>query len=80
MSELKNSYDIVIIGAGVGGGILVHNIQALHHLVVDLAKSAGGMGWLVEALGNMLVGVVAGAVVLGAVMLFQKLRGAKPAH
>ncbi|MBV6841813.1 DUF808 domain-containing protein [Xanthomonas euvesicatoria] len=64
----------------VGGGILVHNIPALHHLVVDLAKSAGGMGWLVEALGNMLVGVVAGALVLGAVMLFQKLRGAKPAH
>lgn len=64
----------------VGGGILVHNIPVLHHLVVDLAESSGSMGWLVEALGNMLVGVVAGALVLGAVMLFQKLRGSKPAH
>ncbi|AAW73363.1 conserved hypothetical protein [Xanthomonas oryzae pv. oryzae KACC 10331] len=61
----------------VGGGILVHNIPALHHLVVDLATSSGSMGWLVEALGNILVGVVAGAVVLGAVMLFQTLRGSK---
>ncbi|NEL79454.1 MAG: DUF808 domain-containing protein, partial [Xanthomonas perforans] len=57
-----------------------HNIPALHHLVVDLAKSAGGLGWLVEALGNMVVGVVAGAVVLAVVTGFQKLRGNKPAH
>ncbi|PPU31087.1 hypothetical protein XarbCFBP7604_16690 [Xanthomonas arboricola] len=64
----------------VGGGILVHNIPVLHHLVQGLAKSAGGMGWLVDALGNMLVGVVAGAIVLGAVMLFQKLRGKPAAH
>lgn len=64
----------------VGGGILVHNIPVLHQLALDLAKSVGAMGWLVQALGNMLVGVVAGAIVLGAVMLFQKLRGNKNAH
>ncbi|AEL08964.1 DUF808 domain-containing protein [Xanthomonas campestris] len=64
----------------VGGGILVHNIPTLHHLVVDLAKASGSLGWLVEALGNMLVGVVAGAVVLAAVTGFQKLRGNKAAH
>ncbi|SMQ93812.1 DUF808 domain-containing protein [Xanthomonas fragariae] len=62
----------------VGGGILVHNIPALHHLAVDLATSSGSLGWLVEALSNMSVGVVAGALVLGAVTLFQKLRGKKP--
>ncbi|MFA0924399.1 DUF808 domain-containing protein [Xanthomonas fragariae] len=62
----------------VGGGILVHNISALHHLAVDLANSSGSLGWLVEALSNMSVGVVAGALVLGAVTLFQKLRGKKP--
>ncbi|WOB26878.1 MULTISPECIES: DUF808 domain-containing protein [Xanthomonas] len=64
----------------VGGGILVHNIPALHHIVQDLTKSAGAMGWLVDALGNMVVGVVAGAVVLGAVTGFQKLRGNAAAH
>ncbi|WP_127171897.1 DUF808 domain-containing protein [Xanthomonas euvesicatoria] len=64
----------------VGGHILVKDTPILHHSVTDLAESSGSMGWLVEALGNMLVGLVAGALVLGAVMLFQKLRGAKPAH
>lgn len=59
----------------VGGGILVHNIPALHHVVQDLTKSAGGFGWLVDALGNMLVGVIAGAIVLGAVMLFRSCAG-----
>ena len=64
----------------VGGGILVHNIPVLHQLVLDLANSAGALGWLVQALGNMLVGVVAGAIVLGAVVLFQALRGNKTAQ
>ncbi|MCL1499212.1 DUF808 domain-containing protein [Xanthomonas nasturtii] len=64
----------------VGGHILVKDIPILHHTVMDLATSAGGLGWLVEALGNMLVGVVAGAVVLAAVIGFQKLRGTKAAH
>ncbi|CAD0306844.1 DUF808 domain-containing protein [Xanthomonas hortorum] len=64
----------------VGGHILVKDTPILHHAVMDLAKSAGSLGWLVEALGNMVVGVVAGAIVLGAVTLFQKLRGKKPAH
>lgn len=62
----------------VGGGILVHNVPALHHWVL----AHGGEGqwaWLVNALANVGVGVVIGALVLGAVMLVQKLRG-KPAH
>ena len=62
----------------VGGGILVHNIPALHHWV----QGHGGEGqwaWLINALANATVGVLAGAVVLGAVMAFSKLRG-KPAH
>lgn len=59
----------------VGGGILVHNVPALHHWVLE----HGGQGqwaWLVEALVSVAVGVVIGAVVLGAVTLVQKLRKA----
>lgn len=62
----------------VGGGILVHNIPVLHHLVAGLI-SQNGLTWLLETIANAVVGVVAGAVVLAAVTLLQKLRG-KPAH
>ena len=62
----------------VGGGILVHNIPALHHAVVSLGGE-GQWGWLVNALGNVVVGIIAGAIVLAAVTAVQKLRG-KAAH
>jgi len=58
----------------VGGGILVHNVPALHHAVQALGGE-GQWGWLVNALGNMVVGIIAGAIVLAAVTGFQKLRG-----
>lgn len=61
----------------VGGGILVHSIPPLEHAVEGLAPE-GWVGALVTALANAVVGVVAGAIVLGAVSLFKKLRG-KPA-
>ncbi|MCS4278051.1 MULTISPECIES: DUF808 domain-containing protein [Stenotrophomonas] len=63
----------------VGGGILVHSIAPLHHAILEMGGD-GRWGWLINALGNVIVGVVIGAVVLGAVTAFQKLRGAKPAH
>jgi len=65
----------------VGGGILVHGITALHHWIqeLDAAASAlpGGPVWhvLAPTLANALVGVVAGAIVLGAVTLVQRMRG-----
>jgi len=62
----------------VGGGILVHNVPALHHWVLEHGGE-GQWAWLVNALVNVGVGLVIGALVLGAVMLVQKLRG-KPAH
>jgi predicted DNA repair protein MutK len=49
----------------VGGGILVHGVPPLHHLLQDLPLS-----WL----ANAAVGVVAGAVVLVGVTLVQRLR------
>jgi hypothetical protein len=58
----------------VGGGILVHNVPALHHAVQAMGGE-GSWGWLISAAANMVVGIVAGAIVLAAVTGFQKLRG-----
>ncbi|HEX9718143.1 MAG TPA: DUF808 domain-containing protein [Ramlibacter sp.] len=58
----------------VGGGILVHGVAPLHHAIERFAESAGaGFGALLPMLLNALVGVVAGAVVLGVVTLAQRL-------
>jgi uncharacterized protein len=64
----------------VGGGILVHGIGPLHHAIEPFAH--GPLGWLWSNLFNGLVGVVAGALVLGAVAGIARLRGkpAPPAH
>lgn len=58
----------------VGGGILVHGIPPLHHLVQGWMAAAGGglVGTLVEMAANGAVGVVAGGVVLGVVRLGKK--------
>jgi len=64
----------------VGGGILVHNVPALHHFIVGLGPASGWAAVLVSNLGNVVVGVIAGAVVLGAVTAWQKFRGAPAAH
>ncbi|MET0288161.1 MAG: DUF808 domain-containing protein [Pseudoxanthomonas sp.] len=58
----------------VGGGILVHNIPALHHLIQDMTPQ-GLAGVLVSNLANAVVGIIAGAIVLGVVVLVQKARG-----
>ncbi len=49
----------------VGGGILVHGLPFLHHLLEGLP-----LGFVWEGL----VGIVAGAIVLAAVMLVQRVR------
>ncbi|MEO7151829.1 MAG: DUF808 family protein, partial [Burkholderiaceae bacterium] len=60
----------------VGGGILVHGIPALAHGLEALAASVAGgaVEWLLNSLGQALVGVLAGALVLGAVSAFQRWR------
>ncbi|MCW0457372.1 DUF808 domain-containing protein [Xanthomonas sacchari] len=60
----------------VGGGILVHSIGPLHHAIEGIAPT-GGLGSLVLALGNALVGIVAGALVLAVVLGVQTLRGSR---
>jgi len=55
----------------VGGGILVHGIAPLHHAIELWTEGMGGTGVLVGMALDALVGVVAGAVVLGVVTLAQ---------
>ena len=65
----------------VGGGILVHGVPFLHHASEGAGTVAaqwpGGPVWSVLAPNgvNALVGIVAGALVLGGVMLVQRVRG-----
>jgi predicted DNA repair protein MutK len=70
----------------VGGGILVHGIPLLHHAIEDLLQAVPAMpGFgtamdvVIEMLGNALVGLVAGALVLAAVSVLQRLRRPRPA-
>jgi predicted DNA repair protein MutK len=60
----------------VGGGIVVHGIPMLHHLVQGWTAAAGGAaGTLVEMLGNAGIGIAAGALVLLVVTFGRKLFG-----
>ncbi|MGB4860218.1 MAG: DUF808 domain-containing protein [Dokdonella sp.] len=63
----------------VGGGILVHAITPLHHLIESFSP-AGLLGSIVAQLSNALVGVITGTIVLAMVTGFQKLRGKKSTH
>ena len=64
----------------VGGGILVHGVPALDNAIRALVAGVPGLAQvLLSTLADGLVGVVAGGVVVAAVMLFQRLRGKKPA-
>ncbi len=64
----------------VGGGILTHGVPALHHAIEALAARAGTvLGAVTPLLADALVGMVAGALVLAAVTLVQKIRQRKPA-
>ncbi len=60
----------------VGGGILVHAIEPLHHFV-EAVSPAGFLGSIVAQAINAIVGIITGAIVLAAVIVFQKLRGKK---
>ena len=58
----------------VGGGILVHGVPALAHAIEGAVHGLGGFAEAVlPALANALVGVVAGAVVVGAVTLWKRV-------
>ena len=61
----------------VGGGILVHGLPFLHHLVEAITHGLGAVSrFLVPMLINGAVGLVAGAIVLAGVTGFQRIRTA----
>jgi uncharacterized protein len=60
----------------VGGGILVHGVPVLHHAIEAAVQPLGA--WAVAVLPTLahaLVGVLTGALVLGAVAAVRRLRG-----
>ncbi|CBL47066.1 conserved hypothetical protein [gamma proteobacterium HdN1] len=57
----------------VGGGILVHGIAPLHHVVEGLAQSSG-VAWLVSNSLNALAGLVAGLLILAVLKAKQRLQ------
>jgi predicted DNA repair protein MutK len=67
----------------VGGGILVHGLPLLHHAIEHASAIAHGvpgfgvlLGSLTSTLLGALAGVVAGALLTGAVVLVQRFRSA----
>ena len=64
----------------VGGGILVHGVPALQQAVENFAQGFGGIVQAVlPTLLDGMVGVLAGAVVLAAVLLGRRMLGRRPA-
>jgi len=60
----------------VGGGILVHGVPPLHHAIQAWAEGLGSFAAAtLPTLADALLGIVAGAIVLAGVTLFQRLRG-----
>lgn len=63
----------------VGGGILVHGLAPLHHLIEGVAQSlaplSGLLAALVPSLLSALFGVVAGLVLVAAMSAIGRLRG-----
>jgi len=59
----------------VGGGILVHGIPPLNHLLEGWTQASGSIGSVVEMAVNGVIGIVAGALVLAVVRLVGKMRG-----
>ena len=62
----------------VGGGILVHGIDFLHHEVEDLAHLTGMFESITTMLLNALVGLIVGVIVVAIITMIGKVRGNKP--
>ncbi|OXL17501.1 DUF808 domain-containing protein [Psychrobacter sp. DAB_AL32B] len=62
----------------VGGGILVHGIDFLHHEVEDLAHLTGIFESITTMLLNALVGLIVGVIVVAIITMIGKVRGNKP--
>jgi predicted DNA repair protein MutK len=63
----------------VGGGILAHGVPPLHHAAQVVAEGAGPLRVVVSLAADGVIGIAAGAVVLGAISLARRLRPAPAA-
>ena len=62
----------------VGGGILTHGVPALHHLMDEVLQPFDGFARTIGSLLlNGLAGFVAGLLVLAAMTLIRRARGAR---
>jgi predicted DNA repair protein MutK len=59
----------------VGGGILMHGMPGGHAITHAVEAVAGPLAVLATSLADMLLGIVAGALALGAMSLYGRLRG-----
>ena len=57
----------------VGGGILAHGLKALEDAIEGLAAQGGALGWLISMVGNGLLGVVAGLILVALVTPISRL-------
>ncbi|RWR03932.1 hypothetical protein ED28_02795 [[Pantoea] beijingensis] len=61
----------------VGGGIVVHGVPALHHMIEDVsARQNGIVTMLIDNGANMVIGVIVGSIVLFVVNMIAKMRSA----
>lgn len=61
----------------VGGGILVHGLPFLHHLLESITQGMGSVAaFAVPLLYNALIGIAAGGIVVTVVQLYGKFRAA----
>ena len=57
----------------VGGGIIVHGLSVLHHAGDALSARVGTLGGLTRLLFDAVVGLAAGAIVVGVVAVIQRV-------
>jgi predicted DNA repair protein MutK len=57
----------------VGGGIIVHGVPPLHHVIERLGETSAAFGWLFTLLADAVVGIAVGALVLAVVSGAQRL-------
>lgn len=63
----------------VGGGILAHGVEKIHHTVEHLADMTGMLSSVSAALLNGAIGLLAGLAIVALLTMFNKMRG-KEAH
>ncbi|PKH24750.1 hypothetical protein CIG19_06960 [Enterobacterales bacterium CwR94] len=60
----------------VGGGIIVHGLPSLHHLISEFSADYQGLvAGVISNLANLVVGLICGSIVLSVVNLIARARG-----